>query len=197
MDLIELQLLSSFRVQVSNFLKPIWEETGHLALWSPSNKLPNVWVLGLHGNEDGACSGPCHTLVMPTLQMSWEPLTAGAGARRPRVKGRSICRNPIPLWNQRGLYTFDKVPKTFLLPTHICGAVALEMFTTVFTVGTFANVASSCVWSQDENMFSSTLFLYGEDFHKAFSQFVAPSNSLFKWIKKDFYLSWFMLLFKR
>jgi len=39
----------------------------------------------------------CHTLVMPALQMSWEPITAGAGARRLRVKGCSICRNPILL----------------------------------------------------------------------------------------------------
>lgn len=56
----------------------------------------------------------CHTLVMPTLQMSWEPVTA---VRRLRVKGSRHLRKPNPSVKPgKGLCTFDKVLKTFLLP---------------------------------------------------------------------------------
>lgn len=55
-----------------------------------------------------------HTLVMPTLQMSWEPVTA---VHRLRVKSSRHLRKPNPsVKPAEGLCTFDKVLKTFLLP---------------------------------------------------------------------------------
>ena len=76
--------------------------------WSTDKKMARCAVKSVCDTM-GIKMGPpplCHTLVMPTLQMSWEPITAGAGAHRLRVKGCSICRNPIPLWNQRRIRHF-------------------------------------------------------------------------------------------
>lgn len=51
---------------------------------------------------------------MPTLQMSWEPVTA---VHRLRVKGSRHLWKPYPsVKPAEGLRTFDKVLKTFLLP---------------------------------------------------------------------------------